>query len=253
MAQHFGDLDILVTLRCNASCKNCIEMCNSCEWTGLNYDNMDMSAEQIHLFCRESKTIWEKQKPLPLWGRVVITGGEPLLHPDVIKISRILRAKLIEEYPVAESLLLNTNMTLPIPSGLACPTINYLSIEHKPKMHNAVLMHPDDMGCKRPAYVKCQHYRKRTRVLSKHGFSTCCAGDGYIRLFGLGSLIHDHLPSSIEDWHPENMDTICQHCPFGCTKEVLERDVGAPVSKLYMEQIKANKAGRIISKTYRMP
>ena len=246
----FGNLDILITLRCNAQCKNCIEMCNSYERTGLDYKNMDMILEQIMLFCKETRVVWEKQKPIPLWGNVVIAGGEPLLHPDVVEISKMLKAELRGGVPLAERLILNTNMTLPIPSDLACPVENYSLVEQKPKVHNTVLLHPDDMGCRRPTYAGCQHYRKSTRVLSKYGFTTCCAGDGYIRLFCLESLVHDHVPASLDEWRLDDMDAACQHCPFGCEKQFFEKDIGTPVSKIYGGQAELNKKGRKISRIY---
>ena len=245
----FGNLDILITLRCNASCKNCIEFCNSYDRTGLDFTNMDMSLEQIKLFCEETRIVWGKQT-IPLWGRVVITGGEPLLHPDVIEISKLLSSTLIVDNPIAEQLQLNTNMSLPIPNNLACPVINYSTLDNKPQIHNVTLLHPDDMNCARPTFLGCGHYRKATKVLSKHGFSMCCAGDGYIRIFGLELLILDHLPTINEEWYKQNMDLICQHCPFGCTQEVFERDMGIPISNLYREQANLNKSGRVISKVY---
>ena len=246
----FGNLDILITLRCNAWCKNCIEMCNSYDRTGLDYKNMDMTLEQVAFFCEETRAAWEKQGPTPLWGNVVITGGEPLLHSDVVEISKMLRARLRGAVPLAERLILNTNMSLPIPDGLACPTENYSLLEQKPMAHNAVLLHPDDMKCPRPTYAGCHHYRKSTRVLSKYGLTTCCAGDGYIRLFCLESLIHDHIPASLDGWRLEDMDAACQHCPFGCEKQFFERDVGVPVSKIYAEQAELNKKGRKNSRIY---
>ena len=53
----FRYIDLQITLRCNTKCLNCIEFCNMDNLTGLNYNDTDMSLEQIRYFIDNIKSV----------------------------------------------------------------------------------------------------------------------------------------------------------------------------------------------------
>lgn len=235
-------LDILITLRCNAACMNCIKFCNKGKVTGLDYSDSDMTLEQIDEFVRQIKEL-----NIPgLFHSICLTGGEPLLHP---KVSEILdKMKELQGLGYVKRLSINSNTILPAPEHLKKYIVNYSTPKKKLSIHNTALLHPNDFGGTKMTYRACGHYRKNTVVLTYQGFSLCCAADGYIRLFGKEDLIFDHLPLDISE---TAMDTICEHCPFGNDKILpLEKDAGCPVSDIYRREAEKNRTGRKITKRF---
>jgi hypothetical protein len=71
---NLDSIELNLTYDCNLKCHNCDRMCGRAESTER------MSVEQVRKFIEESK-ICEKQ-----WVRIGLTGGEPILHPDIIEI-----------------------------------------------------------------------------------------------------------------------------------------------------------------------
>lgn len=226
-------LDLLVTLRCNAGCRNCIKLCNMQDaLPGLDYSDSDMTVEQICALAENIADVAQSQPDKKAVGVLCITGGEALLHPDIVKITGILEHDVLRKGHI-HRLEINSNALLEPPAAIAKYAVNVLPVRDKPLRHTAALLHPDDMGCARPRFSTCTHFRKSRIVASKWGMSVCCAGDGYIRLFGLDELLIHKLPHTMAGFPLDKMDAVCQHCPFGCEKEVFERDVGRPVSEIY--------------------
>jgi hypothetical protein len=243
----YKSLDLEITLRCNAFCKNCFKFCNMHDKTGLNYYDSDMTLEQIDRFIDQVTEVSKIQKEVI--EHVFITGGEPLLHPQVYQIFDKVYWNLFSK-GIIGNLLINSNLIIKAPDAIKPFIVNLAAIEEKAQRHNTVLLHPDDLPEMRPTFAMCNHIRKRTVVLCYHGYSLCCAADGYIRLLGLDDLIIDKLPSSYSKFPLDKMDKVCNHCPFGCDYPPLEIHAGAPVSKLYAEQAELNKFGRKIMKRF---
>ncbi len=236
------NIDLCITLRCNAHCPNCYRFCNKKEITGLDYSDLDMTMGQIDNFVHQVMSI--KKEVL---DNVNMTGGEPLLH----LLKREIFRKLIElkEMGYIKSVTVNSNKTVSIPRSMYGYIVNYSRPKDNYLKHNAVLLHPSDFSDRKHTYHGCKHYRKNTAVLTYHGYSVCCASDGYIRLFAMEDLISDHLPESINEFPP--IDRICEHCPFGSFDILpMEKDVGCPVSLRYIEEAEKNRAGRKIAKRF---
>jgi hypothetical protein len=185
-----------------------------------------------------------------------VTGGEPLVHPNLEEI--MIRLEILKKYDYVKAITINSNKIIESPDILQNYIINYSLPEDKPKVHNVVFLHPNDFfgvieNPKKPqTFEKCNHYRKHTIVVNYQGCSICCAGDAYIRLFGFEDLILNYLPKSLEEFPIKEMNKICLHCPFG-TKDLvppLEKDVGCPISDIYIEEANKNKLGRKISKRF---
>jgi hypothetical protein len=238
----YSVLDLQVTLRCNCACLNCIKLCNTHARTGLDYSESDMTMEQIDSFISQIKRFNNKN----IIKTVFVTGGEALLHPQIemimLKLSELVKLKIIKE------LCINSNKTAVPPPSISQYIVNFSLPADNPNIHNVALLHPTDFGGKKKTYVECTHYRKNTVVLNYLGYSICCAGDGYIRLFCMNDLILDHLPLTPRGFPLDSMDKICEHCPFSNDDILpLEKHLGYPVSEIYKLEADKNKSGRIIS------
>jgi len=236
------NLDLCITLRCNNYCLNCIKFCNKDKTTGLDYSDSDMTMEQINNFINQVKTLDTKN----LFTSITVTGGEPLLHPDIKEI--MIKLEELKKLSYVKILWINSNKIIKAPESLKKYIVNYSEVDKKPQIHNVALLHPSDFNGKTMAYKTCKHYRKKTIVLTYMGYSICCAADGYIRLFGMKDLISDKLPTYKLI---KKMDKICKHCPFG-NDDILpfEKDIGCPVSDIYKKEAEKNRLGRKITKRF---
>lgn len=211
--------------------------------TGLDYSDSDMTLGQIRNFVSEVRQLSRPKT----FSHVYVTGGEPLLHPQVEEIVRLLEPLVTDGY--IEHLHVNSNLILEAPPSLKSYVVNFTRPAQKPAIHNTVLWHPDDFGGKARTRQECSHYRKDTWVLSYLGFYLCCAGDGYARLFGRGDLFLNHLPASVEEF--PDADAICLQCPFGSETPVpMEKSAGNPVSAVYGREVTKNWNGRKILARY---
>lgn len=218
-------LDLQITLRCNCACRNCIKLCNMPE-TGLDYSQTDLSLNQVRDFARQAVAADARI------ANLIVTGGEPLLHPRVVEIVELLDRELLATGH-AGLVLVNSNLTLSAPAAIAARLINFSRPRDNPQIHDCVFVHPDELGRPRPTFAGCRHYRKWRIVCNAYGYSLCCAADGYIRLFQLNHLLIDFFPRDYYDFPLPRMDDVCQHCAFGTGAPAKQRDVGRPVSAIY--------------------
>ena len=247
MQEHYGIIDLQITLRCNVKCPNCIKFCNMKDSTGLNYSDSDMTMDQIDNFIQQIKNLNHKGK----YQLVCITGGEPLLHPNVEEIT--FKLEKLRKQGHFKELTINSNLTIDIPPKLKKYIINWSEPKNNNLVHNTVLLHPLEFGGKQYTFDSCAHHRKGTVVANYMGFSVCCAGDGLIRLFGYDDLITDHLYPAWYEFPTKQMDKVCKQCPFGNQNETenivpWEKDEGCPVSRVYAKEANLNKLGRKIMK-----
>ena len=243
----FDAIDLQITFRCNMKCANCIEFCNMQNITGLDlhHTDKDMTLGQIKYFINDVKSL--QVRKLQVSKSINITGGEPLLHPNICEITQAVEKELVMPGLIGE-LFINSNLTIkPLPE-LKNYIVNFTRVKDKKIKHSAVLLHPLDFNKISPTFKDCLHHRKWIVVCNYFGYSLCCAGDAYIRLFNLEELIHDHLPNGYGSFLLEKMDTVCRHCPFGNCNPPLEKDIGRPISKYYLVESLKNKSGRKIKK-----
>lgn len=231
-------LDLQITLRCNARCANCIKFCNLERVTGLDYSDSDLSLDQVNVVIDDIRAADAQI------ANLVVTGGEPLLHSDAAEIVAHLQAELVPHY--VKRIRLNTNLTLPVPPALQPHVVNYSRPADNPALHDAVFVDPAEP----PTFFGCSHYRRWRVVCNYQGYSLCCAGDAYLRLFCLPHLIVDRLPSSYEGFPLADMDQVCCVCPFG-GQPLKQAAVGSPVSPTYALQGRINRSGRTIAKRLR--
>jgi len=238
MTPPFEYLELLITLRCNFFCKNCIRLCNSEDVTGLNYDSLDMRVGHVRKFINDVKAVHLRTAVKPVVHMIVITGGEPTLHPDIAMFANMINDELVST-GLANGLCINSNiMRKPAPE-IERWVVNFTPVTKKHVVHTAVLLAPTI----KPQFDPCGHYRKWRVEVSVHGYSLCCASGGYIRLFGLSHLYSQNLPDhpSKFEFIPQ-MNDVCQHCAFGGAP-VQESEIGRPVSPVYAAEVEKNKGG----------
>ena len=233
-------LELLVTLRCNVTCKNCLRLCNSEDVTGMDYSALDMTWRQIMHFVAQVEAVSARRlaqgRDRIVTPMVVITGGEPTLHPQIGQIAHALDARLVK-LGLAGGMCINSNLLRPPPPEIAAWVVNFTPVAEKAEAHSAVLLAPPAP----PQFSSCQHYRKWRVECSAHGFSLCCSAGGYIRLFGLGHLYSATLPDRPEEFaFLPQMNDVCQHCAFG-GMPVAESLVGRPVDLVYAAAAELNR------------
>lgn len=243
----YQTLDVQVTLRCNARCRNCIKLCGMDDVTGLDYSQTDMTLDQIATLRDELADRFVHHGTMVI-GVLCLTGGEAMLHPHIHTIVEMLDP--LVSIGAVGHITINTNGLVEVPE-LSQYAVTYTPIPQKAATHNVVLLHPNEIEPGPHGFEQCQHYRKWRPVVNCYGHSLCCAADGYIRLFGLDHLIVPRLPESFDGYPLDKMDDVCSHCPFGASREIFERDAGRPVSVIYGVQAAINRAGRSLKSRYR--
>ena len=244
MTPPYEMIELLVTLRCNVSCPNCIRLCNTEAVTGLDYEGLDLTPGQVERFLQDVEAVGARTGARPVTGMVVLTGGEPTLHRDIIPIAQAVDRRLVQT-GLAGGLMINSNLLRPPPPEIQPWVVNFTPLSQKAAVHSAVLLAPPDPP---PVFDACRHYRKWRVEVSAHGYSLCCAAGGYLRLFGLTQLYSAVLPDRPEEFaFLPQMNDVCRHCAFGGPVQP-ESLVGRPVSPVYQA---AAQAGRRV--TCRLP
>jgi hypothetical protein len=239
----YNIIDMQVTLRCNAACRNCIKFCGMQDRTGLDYSDTDLTLGQVEKFVENIRDIASRTEKRPIVNLIGFTGGECTLHPQLEEIVACCQPLVADG--LVPSLVINSNLVNPIPPKWQHMLLHASHPRDNPKIHHAALIHPVEPT----TFKACTHYRKSTVVFNCYGYNLCCAADAYIRLYNLEELILPWLPDDPCEFE-EKMDLVCCHCPFGAPHQQFERDVGSPISEEYMEEAEKNKAGRKIRKRF---
>lgn len=198
---HYESIDVVVTLRCNWHCE-CLRLCNMPAAKGLRYDEYDLTMIEVRRIIDAFETAGAH------FERVTITGGEPLLHPNVVRIVEAFdRANAAR--PFADTIEVNTNGSLPVPVGLQGRTVTWWPSPNERRANHRQVLGAHDTGM---TYDRCKHFRKARLCVTRDGFSRCCAAEGYLRLHRARDLMLGHIPAP-DRW--PNMDRICNVCAFG--------------------------------------
>ncbi len=251
MTPIFESLEVVITLRCNAQCRNCIRLCSSKVTTGLDYRDLDMTLDDVRQIIGDIADVYA-DTGRQVFGTVCITGGEPTLHPQLLDIWRLCRS-LLPPYMIGD-LVCNVNRTRPVPPEIEQHVVHWWSVEEKAQLHQCALVSPTDPPPGFPhqggrTWDTCQHYRRNRLVVTVHGYQLCCAAEGYTRLLHEPGLLVGKLPASLDGM--PRPDPVCQHCAFGAPVPIWERDHGRPVSRLFDEHATLNRKGRLMPEKLR--
>jgi hypothetical protein len=203
--------------------------------TGIDYGNGDMTLEQIEKF------IDQVEKSKTIFNQITLMGGEPLKHPKLGKIVKLINDRLIEQFLV-KKFIIETNGTLPKPKKLEgyCRTVHPLP---KVDWHSCIFVSPlDDQGfelgmCGIPDFCGIS--------LNKYGYMAGSHCASLALLFGRYDLFKYELPNGPKDFEADMKD-LCKHCQYAYwQKDHLmfkkpfpgrrEKNYGRMITKTYQE------------------
>lgn len=244
----YESLEVVITLRCNGRCRNCIRLCNRPDF-GLDYSDMDMAWSDVSTVIEDLRRVSEVTGR-PAVETLCFTGGEPLLHELLPSFVRAA-VDALEEPGIVEGVVVNSNRTLPIPAEIEKRVVHWWSLREKAQMHQCALVSPSDPPDGFPrqggrTWEGCQHFRRNRIVVTRHGYQLCCAAEGYTRLMGLGELYVPRLPETLAGF--PRPDAVCDHCAFGAPVAFPEAAYGCPVSPVFLREAEKNRAGRRIGR-----
>ena len=242
----YETIDFELTLICNFRCKNCIRFCGMREATGIDYSKSELTMGQVENFIDQVECVFRKTGKR-VFQNMILSGGEPTLHPRLLDILKLLTTKLVSK-DMAKNIWVNSNLVKEPIAEIKDITINFTTVQDKPKEHIAVLYY--EGGDPTKTYFDCKSILNKNKIVfSYQGYNLCCWADGYIRLFCAEDLFLDRLPESIEGFPLDKMAKVCGYCCAN-NKSLFERDVGSPISDVFAKEIEKNLAGRRITKIF---
>lgn len=226
------NIELEITLKCNASCVNCNKFCNM-EDLGIVYDDeMDLSLEDVDKFIHQVKNMGNVKN-------IRVMGGEPTVHPLYEEICQRLKTELMDSKIINEAYVV-TNGIIKRDSCLR-PLIQ-MPMMHRKNFHTCALVAPSDLG-----HVivneKCTTPKIYGVSYNKLGWYPCGPGGAIARLFKMEHMSRDSI-SSTDDWGSSIMD-ICSLCQNKFTPRLLEKDHGRLITESYRKAID-NYVGKTI-------
>jgi len=224
-------IELSITAKCNMACHNCDAMVRQAP----KMDNT-MTIEQITSFIKESSENNIK------WEIIVLTGGEPLLHPDIQQIIRMLNKAFFNKGVIYKGEYNHTtyfdeNIENYIKEGLVVLTNGkvknkLLNLQHKShlinllstnKKDNNQLFYPINIApidntnfnvSKNKEYArvykKCQCAQS---CLTKHGYYPCTTGAAIDKVFGMDTGIKN-IKYINDDAVYKQFEDLCKYCGY---------------------------------------
>jgi len=203
-ARSRSSIEIDITYRCNLSCFNCNRSC------GQAPSSEQMAVEQIQKFIKD--TVENDVK----WKSIRILGGEPTLHPDIIRILYLLR-EYIEHFSPDTSLHLVTNGFGRKVASVLSQVPKKVKIENSSKESSEQFFHPFNVAPKDRIEFKfadysngCEQTSKWGIGLTPYGYYPCALAGGIDRIFGF-DLGRKRLPSP-DDSMVDQLQVFCKLC-----------------------------------------
>lgn len=213
-------IEIDITYACNLACFNCDRSCTQAP-TGEH-----MTLEQIDRFVQESMTAGIK------WERIRLLGGEPILHPQINEILKLLLGYR-HNFSSATAIEVTTNGYGEKVRSILQAISSEIQIDNTQKQKNVqpafntFNVAPKDLGAYRSSDFRnaCIISHRCGIGLTPYGYYPCAVAGGIDRIFGW-----DHgrksLPSDTDSMH-DLLEEFCSHC--GHFKRNQENDVVKPV------------------------
>jgi hypothetical protein len=191
-----------VTYRCNLACHECIQYLDKIKFTDCDID--------LELVKLAGKMLKDRNITL---GMTRISGGEPLLHKDILAITK----EVADNWNTPKLVVCTNTVIKERPSlvGLEAPGgVKYRMSppSWKEMRHRPCLISPKDLGMEPVAGFKspCSVTTRCGRLLDKYGFSVCGNAASLGRLLRINPF-HDK-----PIWFaPKEM---CEHCVFTLPK-----------------------------------
>lgn len=235
---NFSKIEIELTTLCNLRCNNCDRS------SGQAISSEMMSVDQVEHFIQES--IAHRKK----WRKIVIQGGEPLLHPEIDRIlamfveykrgfspGTFIRIttngygpkvqKVIERVP-PEIFVLNT-AKIPISNE------GHIKITGRPEpefdtYHIAPVDVVEYEGFDDEDYKKgCRIPQTCGMALTRYGYFPCGAGASVARVFGLNVGVKS-LSQVTRQQFRGSLGTLCRYCGHFKNKGRVDLPASVPVT-----------------------
>ncbi len=228
---------MVLTYRCNASCKHCNRFLNEIPW-----NDTDLTLEDLRLG-------WEAVQRSGLTvEKVRMTGGENLLHPEFEPCMNYINSTWAKNYVGDEDkprTVVFSNGILPRPSLFQVRYNYHKDVKGKIEAHTPPMISPVDLGLtpKRGTGRFCPRRRACGRLFDCHGFATCIFAGAIGRVIG----VDPYKPYPVLDGIKE----ICDHCPWsmgvGGGLNLMQDAVAGKFeypTKTYAEGLKIVKSGK---------
>lgn len=231
------NIELEITLRCNRACKCCNRHCNAFDFMPL--DDSDMTLHQIDKFCSQ---VAESRHRL---DRISVMGGEPLLHPQIEAIMRMLKQRLVKQHLVRE-LQLATN-------GDLLKATPPRALEYAQNRVRWTKQEFVDMFC---APIDLDRQRHHCRVphycgiaLNCWGYWPCGPGGAIARLFNLLQFQRLTLPAGFKAFGTTdangNIPGICDYCQLSTSHYILARKGRGPTQS-FIDAIEQYKLAPVL-------
>lgn len=231
-------IDVLLTLRCNATCPNCVRGCNAADVTGLAWDtSSDMSEGQMLALIADLRSI-QFLTGQPATCQLNLSGGEPTLHPRLAEFVRLLEPLLQDN--VIGRLTIGTNGLIPPPPGCDQYAMTATPLAEKHRHHYAIYNSPWP-ALRDVSWHSCIMPHRFVPVVSRYGCSLCCYGDHLVRLFRREDLLLRTLPHDVSKFALTSYKEICRRCVFSQPDPSMESVIGRPVAPIFLAEALINR------------
>lgn len=193
---------LAVTYNCNAACKWCVQHLDVLKWKHVDTNITEEEIRVASTFLRKyGITI----------GKLRVTGGEPLVHPDLPNILRTINEVWS---PRTGWFRIYSNGILPVPRGVPGRfSVVPLSSTKKQELFTPFNVSPADLGIEpRFGFVdECVQQLYCGRWFDCFGFTSC----GVAGILGtmFGEDCYEPLPVLM------GRPSVCQHCMYSLAKK----------------------------------
>lgn len=180
--QSVDSITLELTMACNLGCNQCNRSCAPDQAPSRER----MSVEQIALFLYESEMCKKA------WKQVIVTGGEPTLHPNFLAIVAMLQSYKSQHSPDMNIRVTTNghseNSRLLVQSLSDVEVYDSEKNGSDRKEHHLFSVAPCDCAgwYERKARMGCIALEQCGMALSRHGFYFCGAAAAIDRVFGFG-------------------------------------------------------------------
>ena len=227
-ANEIHRMGIEITLRCGLHCPQCDHHCDHPELSWIT--DSDMTLAQIDYFLKEMHDTDTRIV------RLTLTGGDLLLHPNVVEIARRVQQILVNSgrlYRHRLRVIVNGLVDPPKELNCYCGAKTLLPVLKRAEKHFAMHSAPCDTGQRLRRHCSgaaCNIPYRCGFVLNKYGYYPCGPGGAIIRLFGLSRWCRYELPiKPWETWDLRKLRAeVCSLCQYGAKYSKIQAEYPKP-------------------------
>ena len=222
-----------ITYQCNLECNNCNRLCSQAP------SNEHMTIEQIQTFMKESTD------NNVVWNWIIIGGGEPTLHPNILQILEMLLAYK-KDYSRSARIELSTNGYGKAVKGILSKVPNEIGILNSSKESNVQRFCPINLAPIDSVFhrsidfsIGCDAVPDCGIALTPFGYYPCPVAGAIDRVFGF-DIGRKKLPS-FDDPMLEMLPKICKFCGAFRFAFRTKRQVMSPSWEIALERYREKK------------